>query len=260
MNLETNDEIEIDLRKLFLVLWNRIWIIALAGIATAILAYEYTYFNVTPLYRSDVTLYVNNININSDATGFSSTQLQAVQGLASTYMVILESRSVMEAVAQRTGLPYTTAQLQSMVSASSVDDTEVFRVNVVNPDPETAATIANAIANILPGKISQIVEGSSVRVVDYAKAATSPSSPNYKKNTMIGLMIGVAISVGLIVLLELLNESITSEEYLTRVYPNIPLLAVIPDSMSSRGSKYYKHYKTEESKKGKKNQEEDETE
>ena len=205
------------------------------------------------MYKSDIKVYVNNINIYSDGTGYSSTQLQAAQGLAYTYMVILESRSVLDAVAERTGLPYSYGQFQSMISASAMDDTEIFRVNVVHPNAETAAAVANAIAEVLPGKISQIVEGSSVRIVDYATVASASYSPNYRKNTLVGLLIGVALSVGLIVLIGILNESITSEDYLTKIYPEIPLLAVIPDSISTRTSKYYQRYRVEDNKKEKKN-------
>lgn len=239
---EKEDYLEIDLKELFYILWNRAWIVVITGIVTAMLAFGYTYFLVTPLYQSNTTLYVNNININSNATGYSATQLQAAQELASTYIVILESRSVIDEVIKQTGLPYSYAQVKSMVSASAVNDTEVFRVVVTNPDPQIAADIANAVADVLPSKIAEIVEGSSVRVVDYAQVALHPSYPSYKKNIAIGLVIGVVLSAGLIVLIHLLNESITSEEYLTKTYGEIPLLAVIPDANVTKKSKYYKNY------------------
>lgn len=239
---ENEDYLEIDLKQIFYILWNRAWIIVSAGIVAAAIAFGWTYFFVTPLYQSSTTLYVNNININSNATGYSSTQLQAAQGLASTYMVILESKSVIDEVIEQTELPYTYEQVKSMVSASSVNETEIFKVVVTNPDPTIAADIANAIADILPGKIAGIVEGSSVRVVDYADVATNRSYPSYKKNTAIGMLIGLVVSAGIIVLIHLLSESITSEEYLTRTYPEIPLLAVIPDAASTKSTKYYKSY------------------
>lgn len=239
---ENEDFLEIDLKEIFYVLWSRAWIIVIAGIVAGIIAFGYTYFGVTPLYQSSTSLYVNNININSDATGYSSTQLEAAQGLADTYIVILESRSVIEDVIEETGLPYTYGQVKSMISASAVNETEIFKVVVTHPDPVIAAEIANAIADILPGKIAGIVEGSSVRVVDYAVVATDSSYPSYKKNVVIGLAIGLVLSAGMIVLLHLLNESITSEEYLTRTYEDIPLLAVIPDSAGTKKSKYYKSY------------------
>lgn len=239
---ENEEYLEIDLKEIFYILWSRAWIIVTAGIVTAVIAFCYTYFLVTPLYQSSTSLYVNNINVNSNATGYSSTQLQAAQGLAATYMVILESRSVIEDVIEETELPYTYEQVKSMISASAVNETEIFKVVVTNPDPVVAADIANAIADILPGKIAGIVEGSSVRIVDYAEVATNRSYPSYKKNVVIGLAIGLVLSAGVIVLLNLLNESITSEEYLTRTYGDIPLLAVIPDSTSTKKSKYYKSY------------------
>src|SRR5699024_186342 len=85
----------------------------------------------------------------------------------------------------------------------------------------------NTIADVLPDKISDIVEGSSVRVVDYAVVPVFPVSPSVTKYAMIGVLLGGVLSVGVIVLMELLNESIRSEDYLIQTY-DLPILAVVP--------------------------------
>ena len=114
-----------------------------------------------------------------------------------------------------------------MVTAAPVNDTEIFEITVTDADPQEAELIANTIADVLPDKISDIVEGSSVRVVDYAVVPVFPVSPSVTKYAMIGVLLGGVLSVGVIVLMELLNESIRSEDYLIQTY-DLPILAVVP--------------------------------
>ena len=238
---ENQAVIEIDLRRMAWKLLDRLWLIILVGVLCASMAFGYAYLFKTPQYSASAQLYVNN-TYGESTPGFSSSQLSAAQGLVHTYMVILESRSVMEQVQEQTNLEYTYGQLRSMVSAAPVDDTEVFKVTVTCPNYKHAALIANAIADILPERIAQIVDGSSVRVVDYAVESSARVSPNYKKFALYGLALGVLLTVGLIVLMDLLDGAINSEEYLAHVYSDLPLLAVVSDGDEEKSAYYKKGY------------------
>ena len=239
---EKEGSIEIDLKRLLLVLLRRAWLLLLVGILCAATAFVYAKFFVTPMYSASTKLYVNN-TYGQDTEGFSSSQIMAAQELANSYIVILKSYPVTEQILEKTGLDYTHGQLMSMISAMAIDETEIFRVTVTCANYKHAAQIANAIADILPGRVADIVSGSSLRVVEYARESTTPVSPNVAKYTVLAFIVGFALVALVLVVVELLDESINSEEYLTRVYPDIPLLAVIPDAeVSSSYGRYYKGY------------------
>lgn len=244
---DNREVMEIDLKRLVRILWRRAWAIVLVAVLMAALAFSYAWFLITPQYSANVRLYVNNNYSNSP--GFSSSQIAAAQNLADTYMVILESRSIMEEVAAHTGLSYSYNQLVGMVSASAVNETEIFQVDVTCSNYKHAAQIANAIAEVLPEKITSVVEGSSVRVVDYAVENSRQVSPNYQRYAMLGAVLGVVLSAALIIVMDLMDTSINSEEYLTAVYHQLPLLAVIPDAQQSGSSSYYKGYYEAETRK-----------
>lgn len=236
---ENRDSIEIDLRRILLVLWSNLWILLLVAVLIGAMAFSYAWFFIQPTYSSSVQLYVNNNYENSP--GFSSSQLTAAQALTNTYIVIMRSRSVLDEVAARTQLGYSYAQLRSMITAASVNDTEIFQVTVTCTNYKHAAIIANAIADILPEKITAVVEASSARVVDYAVENPIPVGPSYTKYALIGAIAGFAVAALVIVIMELMDTTINSEEYLTHVYKEYPLLAVIPGAESSK-SGYYKGY------------------
>lgn len=226
--MKEKEVMEIDLLRLFWVLVHKLWLILLVGVLAACIAFGFTKYCVTPLYRTSVTIYVNNSR-NSSTDSVTTSDLNASQQLVNTYVNIISSDAVLEKVVEHGAFPYTAAELREMMSASAVSDTEIFRVYIVNPDPAMAAEIANTIAAVAPNEIAEIVEGSSVKIIDYAKVPTGRYSPSYSRNTLLGAMLGVVLTAGIIILLDLFDTRIKSEEDLERLFPDTPILGVIPD-------------------------------
>lgn len=228
---------EIDLLELARTLWKRAWIILFATVAAGTVVYLYSVFLATPMYTAQTLLYVTNRS--DSASNISSSDLTAAQSLVDTYGVILTARSTMEEVLETSGSSYSVEELQDMVSSGAVDSTEVLSVKVTNADPAEAAEIANAIAKVLPQKISEHIKGCSVSVVDYAAVPEKQSSPNALKNTLIGCLFGFFLACTYIVILFLMDTKIHDEEYLMQTY-ELPILAAVPDlSRKSSTSGYY---------------------
>lgn len=247
----SDNEYEIDLRELFGALWRRWWAIVLSILIAGAAAFGYTYFLVDPLYESSTLLYVNNSDISVGSTSFSisNADLTAAQKLVDTYVVILKSRTALNAVIEEAELDYTYEELEEMITASAVNSTEVFEIVVTSKSPAEAEKIANTIADVLPDKIADIVVGSDVRIVDYAVVPSHRSSPSYTRNTAIGMLLGAVLSAGVIILAYLFDENIRSEDYLTQNYPEIPLLTVIPDmTVNKQRSGYYGYQSSESSR------------
>ena len=237
---ENREVVEINLKRVFYVLWRRFWAILLVGAIFGAIALSYALFFITPTYSAKAQLYVNNNYVGSP--GFSSSQISAAQSLADTYMVIMVSHNVLDDVAQRTGLGYSYAQIRKMISAAAINETEVFEVRVTCTNYQHAAIIANAIADVLPDKIAAVVEGSSVRVVDRAIENPNPVGPNYGKYLLLGLTLGVILAAMIIVVADIMDKSISSEEYLRQAYANVPLLAVIPNNEGDKSGHHKGYY------------------
>ena len=241
------DYVEIDLMRLLKAVWHNAWAVVLATVVGAIIAFAFVTLAVTPLYQSKVLMYVNNSNISigSTSVSISSSDISASQSLVDTYAVILSTRTVLNEVIEEAGLSYEYEDLAGMIETSAVDSTEVFQVVVTSTDPQEAALIANTIAEVFPNVVSDIVEGSSAKIVDYAVVPVKKASPSVTRYTLIGALLGFILSVGVIVVMDLMDNLIHSEDYLLTNYKNIPILASIPDidtssSKSSYGG-YYGH-------------------
>lgn len=249
---ERNDEvIEIDLLRLLRALWHRAWLILLAGIMAAGIGFSYAKFAITPRYEAGALMYVNNSSFSVGSTSFSisSSQISAAQSLVDTYVVILQSRTTLEEVIKKANVPYSYEQLHGMVRAAAVNGTEIFKITVNSTNPEEAALLANTIAKVLPETISDVVDGSSVRIVDRAVVPTQKVSPSITKYTAIGFALGFLISSAVVALIDMFDDVIRDADYLTQTF-NAPVLASIPDLMGAPTSKYgYYAYKKDTKKK-----------
>ncbi len=236
---EKDDVMVIDLVQLVKALWRRAWAIVLAMIVCGGAAFSYAYFLVTPLYQASAMMYVNNSSVSVGSTQVDLSDLTAAQSLVETYLVILKTRGTLEEVIEAADVPYTYEQLSGMITAGAVNSTEVFEIQVTSADPQEAEKLANTIADLLPERISQIIDGSSAKIVDYAVVPSHKSSPSISRYTMIGLLLGAVISCGVIILFELFDEQIRDEDYVRETF-DLPLLAAVPDLLSKSRENYYR--------------------
>ena len=232
------ETVEFDLRNLFKILLKRSWIIFLCMVVMGAAMFVYTVNFVTPQYKANVTMYVNN-NTSNNGTGIDSTDLAVALRLVKTYVTIISSDNVLDKVISETELDLTAEQVRSMLSAEVVNETEMFRVSVTAPSPQLAADIANAIAEVAPDEITAIIEGSAAKVIDYAKVPKGRSSPNYTTNTAIGALIGAVLSVLAILIHNMLDLTVHNEDELTNTF-SIPVLGVIPELQEDKKQSFKK--------------------
>ncbi len=238
---KSNDAIEIDLGRIWKAVWHRAWLVFLVAILCGAMTFVGTHLFATPKYKASAMFYVNNNSISMGDTSFSLSQgdITAAKSLVDTYIVILTSKSCLNDVIDYANSNLSYGELKSMISAAAVNATEIFEVKVTSPDPQEAEKLANAIAYILPKRISSIVEGTSANIVDYAVTPTSPSSPGYTSNALLGFIIGLVVMVLILALREIFDVTIRSQEDIEQCCDH-PVLASVPDMLSHQsGGDYY---------------------
>ena len=238
--MQKNEEVEVDVKRLLRAVWNRIWLVAMVAVLTTAIALVGTLMFITPQYQSSAKFYVNNGSLSLGDFSLSAADLSASKGLVNTYIVILSTRETLNDVIDYAGVDITYAELKSIITAASVDDTEIFQVTVTHEDPVIAEKLADAIALVLPKRIDTIVEGTSAKVAEAAVLATAPSSPNYVKNAIIGLLVGAVLTIAAIVIRELVDVTVRAEEDIAFVCAH-PVLAAVPDMAApSKESRYHR--------------------
>lgn len=250
----SNEEFEIDLGRVLHAVWSKIWLVILISVLCAVLMFTVTHFLITPQYESTAMFYVNNSSLSVGDTSFSisSGDLSTSRNLVDSYIVILNTRETFNEVIDYTDSTRTYSELKDMISASAVNETEIFKVTVTSPDPMEAERLANAIAQVLPDRIDTIIDGTSAKIVDSAIAASKPSSPSYTKNILIGFLLGFMMTVGIIVVREIFDIMIRSDEDIAEIC-EYPVLATVPDLTTGSKGVYEYTYGRDNSKAKKNN-------
>lgn len=232
----------IDLSHILKTLLKRAWVLILSGLLCASIGFCVAAFVIAPKYSSSILLYVNNSSFSLGGTSFSisSSEISAAQSLVKTYIVMLQNRTTLRDVIERSDVSYTYSQLSGMIEASAENDTEVMRVTVTSVDPYEAAKIANAIAEVLPRRIAEIIDGASMQVVDSAVPDLQKVSPSITNYTAVGLILGMIFATVVLVISAIRDDTIHDEDYIIQNY-DYPILAKIPDLMTI-DSKPYGYY------------------
>lgn len=243
------NEFEIDIFSLIRAIWKKGLTIALVAVLFGFAAFGVTAFLIEPKYEATASMYVNNSSFSVGATSFSitSSDLSASNSLVSVYLYILESRTTLEEVIQAADLKYTPYELARMISTNNVAQTGAFEITVTSTNPAEVELIANSIARILPDRIAEIVDGTSVRIVDYAIIPSARSGPSILAGTALGIIIGGLLSVAWVVIKFIVDDPgrviIQSVDDLRDMYPDIMVLATIPDTrVSEKKHGYYSTY------------------
>ena len=232
-NLQDNTDIEIDVLELFHVLLNKFWIILLAGIIAGLAFIGGTILFITPQYQSTTKMYVLSKQDNNTIT---QQDMQTSLSLTKDYAELIKSRTVTEGVIAQLNLDLTHEQLLGKVSVDSATDTRILSITVTDPDPYEACKIANAIRDVAANHIKNVMDIDAVNVVETANIPDQKSSPNISKNGVIGGLLGVLLSVAIILIAYISNDTIKTQEDVER-YLGLSMLGTIPLTAADRKNK-----------------------
>ncbi len=227
-----NPEVEIDILPIFKQLLSKLWLIVIVGLVFAGIAFGATKVLIKPTYRSSFTAYVNNKHTQGSTESLTQSDLTAAKQLVSTYTRIIRSNTILTAAAETVHFDYSFSQLQKMVTAEIQGDTEIISVHVTSQDPETAYIFANAIVKTAPKYMTEIVEGSSMKIIDYPMYSDKRYKPNYFNYALLGFAFG-ALLVIIKVLVDYFKDDKISDEFELERRFDLPMLGVIPDVLES---------------------------
>ena len=225
--MKEQEKFEIDVFQLVKVLWKRKFLIVLTVIIAGLAAFAYSSFVIKPQYTSTTRIYVVNRN-QADKPGLTNQDLQAGAYLVKDYREIILSQDVLEKVVVDQSLTMDAKALGKKVSVTVPADTRIVSISVRDGKPEEASRIANALREVAAQKIISVTKVSDVTTLEEARPATSPSSPNIRRNTIIATIAGVGFVTVIVLLVELLDDRVKRPEDIEEVM-HLSLLGVIPN-------------------------------
>ena len=223
MNNQEANTIEIDVLSLLRTIWRKKFLILLTAILTTGLAFAYSAFLATPQYDSTTRLYVVNQSSDNGA-GITNQDLQAGSFLVKDYKEIILSQDVLKNVTTTLGI---TDDIKEKITVNIPVDTRILSITVRDSDPNQAATIANTLRDEAAKKIIEVTKVSDVTTLEAALPAEKPSTPQTKRNLVLGFIVGAFLATALVLVLEVLDDRVKRPQDIEEGL-GMTLLGIVP--------------------------------
>ena len=227
MNQDNTKSVEIYVLALLHKLWTKKLLILFTAFYFAAFSFLGTYFFIQPTYTSTTRIYV--VNQATDNKNLSAQDLQAGTYLVNDYKEIITSNDVLSEVIKDEKLNLSEAELSKMVSVNIPTDTRLISISVKAKTGQDAQVLANKVREVASKKIKTVTKVEDVTTLEEAKLPSSPSSPNIKRNVLLGAILGGFVAIVAVLVREVLDDRIRRPEDVEDVL-EMTLLGIVPDT------------------------------
>jgi len=225
---------EIEIKELAEHFKNNLFKFTLITFGICLLGCLYALFLQKPVYTSSTTLVLTGVNASGNPASTITTEaINLNSKLITTYREIAKSRKVVEQVIDEMDLDQTFESLSSSIDVSSVNDTEIIRISVVNVEPTQAKEIADTLAGIFSKEIQDIYNVQNISILDTANMPEYASNINIPKQVIIYFGIGLVLACAFLFLTFYFDTTIKSVEQVEQKI-GLPILGAVPNYASRR--------------------------
>jgi capsular exopolysaccharide synthesis family protein len=223
----------ISIQHILSLMLARIWWIIVLFLVGAGVAFGVTKCFMPLKYQSYISMYVKSKTSDSDGDA-NMNDLSASKSLVSTYIVVLQDDTVMNELSDQLLKEYgeerlsqvfsisdgqiSAATLRGCLTMAAVDSTEVMKITAITTDAEISAAMCNAMAEIAPDFLIRVVGAGSVEKIGSATIHNAPVSPDVKKNTAMGAVIGAVLAIAIILLLDFMDNTVKDAASISKRY------------------------------------------
>jgi capsular polysaccharide biosynthesis protein len=230
----------ISLKEIFAVLRKRLLMILSLIIAFAAIALLISYFLITPTYKASASVVVNQEE-NVDVSSLNNA-IQSNISLINTYKIVMTSPVILDEVAKEMNLSLSSEAIAEKLEVTSEADTQIITVTATDTSQEAAAELANTTVEVFQQEIPELMNLENVKTLSLAETVDdpSPASPNILLNTVIALVLGAMVGIGLAFLLEYLDNTVKTEADIEKRI-GLPVIGII-SHMSNEDLQTNNHY------------------
>lgn len=216
MNQDNTKSDEIDVLALLHKLWTKKLLILFTAFYFAAFSFLGTYFFIQPTYTSTTRIYVVN-------------QATDNKNLSADYKEIITSNDVLSEVIKDEKLNLSETELSKMVSVNIPTDTRLISISVKAKTGQDAQVLANKVREVASKKIKNVTKVDDVTTLGEAKLPSSPSSPNIKRNVLLGAILGGFVAIVAVLVREVLDDRVRRPEDVEDAL-GMTLLGIVPDT------------------------------
>ncbi len=220
------------------------WLLIITTAVFASVAFTGVKYFTDDTYTATGVLYVSNKSSNdtTDNTegSIQKSDIDTSKTISATYIELLQTRDFLETVSDKLGNAFSWSEIKSILTISSVGDTELLKISVTTESAEDSFRIARSIIYQAPEKLLEIYDGGKVSIADDVYKPSAPDDKRLMMKTVLGGVIGAAIGLAVIFARYIFDRKIHSSSEISKKYGAF-VLGELPNlnigSSAKRGSK-----------------------
>lgn len=220
------EEQVISISEIFEALKKRWILIVSITLVATLISGVLSFFVIKPTYETSTKVFIGKEESNQE--GYNTNDIQMYQKLLQTYAETIKTNEVIQAAINNTNADLSVKDVKDSLTVTPIADTQILQIKYKNNDPEVAKSILENITNEFVILSKELVPNGNVRVIEAVQLPENPVAPNKKMNVAIAFLLGLMVSVGLVFLIEYLDNTFKSKEELEREL-DIPVVGIIPE-------------------------------
>lgn len=205
---------EINLRDLLIYFRKHLLLFFAMVILCVSAGTAYTILVQKPEYKSRATIILSSDKSKTTV----QSEITANKNLIDTYTEVVKSHRVLDRVISENNLADSFETLSTKISVSSLKNTEIISISVVDKEAYRSYEIANWVADIFKEEISQIYNDTSVNILDHAVEPKSPYNVDVVKQEIIYMVAGMVLGGGIILVLFYFDRTIKTTEQIEEIF------------------------------------------
>ena len=199
------------LLELFGLLRKHLGLVIALPVACALITAAVSWGFLPNEYTAETSIYAltKTSSSNTESEIVTSSDLSASQMLANDFAELAKNDQIQNKTAESIGLDNLNAY---KIEVNSSNTTRIIKVSVTGSDPESAAIVANELAEEIGDTAVRIMNIEAVNVVSEAKAPIVPSGPRRALYTLVALLAGLFVAIAIVVIMDMLDTTIRNDE------------------------------------------------
>ncbi len=195
-------------------------------LTTTVLAAVVSFFIIKPKYQSSIKLFIGK-EIGESNENYSNSDVEMYQKLMRTYSEVITTRDLISKALIKNNIFTDVDEALKNITIVTSTDTQVLQIKYKSIDPYEANNIVNAVKNTFIVRAKELIPNGNIQVIEESKVAESPVSPNRLLNICIGFLLGFILSIGLIALSLVLDNSFKNKDEVEKML-GISVIGTIP--------------------------------
>lgn len=217
-----------ELKQYFTIILKKWWLIAAIVIIAVATTGIKSYYFTTPIYAANAKLIVNQSS-GDEASTLNTSTVQTSIILINSYKEIIKSSAIMNKVVEKyPDLGKSAAELLSGISVTSANNSQVMNLVYQDTSYAKAAEAVNAVSTVFKEQIPHIMKVDNITILSEADETLSPGPINLNPfiNILISMVVSLMLAIGLVFLLDYLDDTLKTEAEITEMF-DVPVLVAV---------------------------------